>query len=452
MIEKSDYFHSVRLDEEKCKGCTNCIRTCPTEAIRVRNGKATIMNDRCIDCGECIRTCPNNAKFAVTEMLDSINSFKYKIAIPAPSFVGQFSRKYSIEKVLSGFLFLGFDEVLEVGFGADLLARAISKYLHSQGAILPRPVISSACPAVVRLIQVKYPGLVGNILPMLSPMEITARFVKEKTSKRLVLNESDIGVFFISPCPAKVTVAKQPIGADRSYVNGVIGIKDMVNHIKKNNDNFSATDGIQKASSGGIGWGRREGEAETIDILNKLSVDGIHHVSRMLEKIEEGSFRNIRYIEAQACVGGCVGGVLMTENPFLAKLKVEIVSQEVGDKNRRLLEEAELQVPLDFYLMPEKIIPRSIVSLAPEVSEAMRRLKEIEELHAELPGIDCGSCGCPTCRAFAEDVVAGLMMRMDCLFDLRERVRCLAQEIFALAEKLPHAMQEKETKGQDEQH
>ena len=50
--------HSVVLEEEKCKGCTNCIKRCPLEAIRVRSGKALILTERCIDCGECQRVCP----------------------------------------------------------------------------------------------------------------------------------------------------------------------------------------------------------------------------------------------------------------------------------------------------------------------------------------------------------------------------------------------------------
>ena len=111
-----NYFHSVKLLDTECRGCTHCIRTCPTEAIRVRNGKATIITDRCIDCGECIRTCPNNAKIAVTEQLDEINKFTYRIALPAPSFVSQFSRRYPVEKVLAGFLFLGFDQLFDCHF------------------------------------------------------------------------------------------------------------------------------------------------------------------------------------------------------------------------------------------------------------------------------------------------------------------------------------------------
>ncbi|MEW6200547.1 MAG: [Fe-Fe] hydrogenase large subunit C-terminal domain-containing protein [bacterium] len=441
--ELNKYFHSVRLVEDKCKGCTHCIRTCPTEAIRVRNGKATIIEEKCIDCGECIRTCPNDAKIAFADTLESIKKYSYKIAIPAPSLVGQFSKKYKLEKVLSAFLFLGFDEILEVGFGADLVARAATEYLQSQAIFLSKPVISSACPAVVKLIQVKYPGLAENILPMQSPMEVTAHFIKEDVSRRLGMGKADIGVFFITPCPAKVTVVKQPVGTNRSWVDGAIAVSETVNNIKMNFNRVSESAGVQKASNGGIGWGRRGGEAATVKVPNKLSVDGIHHVSSVLERIEAGGFKGINFIEAQACVGGCVGGVLMVENPFMAKLKVDIVSEQVGEKNEWLIEKAYKENPREYYLLTEKIKPRPIGRLDADMGEAMRKLQEIEALCAELPGIDCGSCGCPTCRAFAEDVVSGMMMRMDCLFDLRDRVRSLAQEISALAEKLPHAMQEK---------
>ena len=85
------YFHSVTLDESKCRGCTNCIKRCPTEAIRVRDGKAKIIKVRCIDCGECIRVCPYHAKRAVTDSFDELEKYKYNVALPAPALYGQFA-------------------------------------------------------------------------------------------------------------------------------------------------------------------------------------------------------------------------------------------------------------------------------------------------------------------------------------------------------------------------
>lgn len=439
-----NYFHSVRLIDSRCKGCTHCIRTCPTEAIRVRNGKAIIISERCIDCGACIRTCPNSAIIAVTDPLEAIHRYQYKIAIPAPALVSQFSRRYSVEKVLAGFLLLGFDRVLEVGLGADLIKRATSDYLKSAGSLLPRPVISSECPAVVRLIQVRYPGLAGNILPIQAPMALTGRYAKELTVRELGIPSSDIGVFFISPCPAKATAAKQPVGTPNSYVDGVIAISDMMNYIKANFERIRPPDTpIQAASGSGLGWGRRGGVIAGLDIPNLLAVDGIQEVSRVLEKIENGGFQNIQFMEAMACVCGCVGGVLTSENPFIAMLKLDIVAREIGQGSREAFETARRFIPKEWYDLPLKIEPRPAISLGSDVREAMKRMQEIELLCKELPDIDCGACGCPTCRAFAEDVAAGHMTRMDCLFDLRERVRSLAGELFSLAKKLPQVMRDK---------
>ena len=107
-------FHSVSLDKQKCLGCMNCIKRCPTQAIRVRHGKATIISERCIDCGECIRICPHHAKTAKSDPIEDIQKFKYKIALPAPSLYGQFNNLDDINYILTALTELGFDKVFEV--------------------------------------------------------------------------------------------------------------------------------------------------------------------------------------------------------------------------------------------------------------------------------------------------------------------------------------------------
>ena len=119
------YYHSVTLDESKCMGCTNCLKRCPTEAIRIRGGRAHIIDELCIDCGECIRTCPYHAKVAVTNPLATINRFPYKIALPAPALYGQFKELASIGSVPRGLKRMGFDEVYEVARGADIVSCAV---------------------------------------------------------------------------------------------------------------------------------------------------------------------------------------------------------------------------------------------------------------------------------------------------------------------------------------
>jgi iron only hydrogenase large subunit-like protein len=151
------YFHSVTLDFEKCKGCTNCIKRCPMEAIRVHDGKATIIEERCIDCGECIRCCPNHAKIALTDTIKKLSEYKYNIALPAPSFFGQFQNQEKIEDILNAFLRIGFDEVFEVALAAEIVAFIVHQQLLKEN--IKKPLLSSACPAVLRLIQIKFPGL-----------------------------------------------------------------------------------------------------------------------------------------------------------------------------------------------------------------------------------------------------------------------------------------------------
>lgn len=116
------FFHSVTLDKDKCVGCTNCIKRCPTQAIRVRGGKAQIISERCIDCGECVRVCPHHAKKARHDSLSMLENFKWKVAIPAPALYGQFNHLDDIDVVLTGLLEMGFDQVFEVSRAAEIVS------------------------------------------------------------------------------------------------------------------------------------------------------------------------------------------------------------------------------------------------------------------------------------------------------------------------------------------
>ena len=79
------FYHSVILKEDKCVGCTNCVKRCPTEAIRVRSGKATILPNRCIDCGTCVQVCPHQAVQSIRSEFYMLQRFQYNIAVPDPA-------------------------------------------------------------------------------------------------------------------------------------------------------------------------------------------------------------------------------------------------------------------------------------------------------------------------------------------------------------------------------
>jgi iron only hydrogenase large subunit-like protein len=443
----SDYFHSVRLSPEKCKGCVSCIKRCPTEAIRIRGGKAKITEARCIDCGECIRRCANHAKAAVTDSLADLKGYSYNIALPAPALYAQFGPDIPVPTILESLRLIGFDEVFEVARGAEIVTAAIQNYLKQTG--VKRPAISSACPAVVRLVQVKFPELIDHLIPIDAPVEVAASVVRAARSRKLNIPPERIGVWFITPCPAKMTAVKQPLGADKSNITGAISIAhvygEMLKHITEAARNVTA----ERATADGAGWAVAGGEVSAVGAKHAMIVDEIHNVSDILEQVALGKLANVEYIEGLACAGGCIGGPLTVENRFVA----------ANNMNRRLekmREEDRLHKlgPLNGYPEVEvgerrAIEPRPIMRLDDDVFKAIYKVELMEKLLKMLPGLDCGSCGSPNCKALAEDIAQGTASETDCVFKLREKVRDLAKEMVDLAEKLPPPL-EKELGGEKE--
>ena len=428
------YFHSVRLDKEQCKGCTNCIKRCPTEAIRVRDGKARIIEELCVDCGECIRTCPNHAKIAIEDSLENLKNFKYKIALPAPSFYGQFDSKYSLEEVLEALLMVGFDDVFEVALAAEAVTMAINSYIQDNQK--NKPLISQACPAVVGLIQVRFPLLLEHVIPIDSPMNIAAMCAKKKALSN-GYDIEEVGAFFITPCPGKITSIRQPSTENQIYVDGAISISAIFGQVLKLLKDVKGKGKLQKASGIGIGWGSSGGEVKALASGTKLAVDGIHNVISVLEQVEKGELKDIDYLECQACLGGCIGGSLVVKNPFLARVRLnQLVDEKTIPKQQNHLS----TVNISDCLLKGKPQPRKIRSLDEDLSEALVKMEKLERTLEELPGLDCSSCGCPNCRALAEDIVKGLALETDCVFKLRKRVEILAEEVLQLARKVPPAM------------
>lgn len=420
-MEKERYWHSVTLERDICKGCTNCLKPCPTQAIRVQNGKAKILKERCIDCGECIRVCPYHAKKAVTDQFDILEKYQYTVALVAPAFYGQFSKTEDCNLILNALTLLGFDDVYEVARGAQEISRK-TRELLAEGN-LKAPVISSACPAVSKLIAVRFPNLIENIIPLRSPMEVSAEAARKEAMEKTGLDSQDIGVIFISPCPAKATAVKDGVTVKRSFVDGVISFKDTYLKMAQKIGNIENIKKLSRSGSLGIRWATSGGEAEASGAERRISVDGIHNVIQVLEDIEDDKLSDILYVEALACPGGCVGGPLTAENNFVARSRIERLCAS-------LAEESEATFPDSVNRMwdyPPHYRP--VMKLSDDVREAMQMAIELEEIEERLPGLDCGSCGSPCCRALAEDIVRGYAKESDCIFVMRERLRELLEKV-----------------------
>ena len=411
------YFHSVELDADKCCGCTNCLKRCPTEAIRIHNKKAQILSERCIDCGECIRICPHHAKHAHSNTLDDIKGYKVKVAIPAPALFGQFNNLDDIDIVLTGLHAIGFDYIFEVSRAAELVSELTRNLIRENK--LNKPIISSACPAIVRLIKIRFPELCDNVMPILAPMEIAAKLARDEVMSKTGLSHDEIGVFFITPCAAKVTEVNSPTLGSKSECDGAIAISKIYPELTQAMDHLKVVEPLSHSGLIGVGWATSGGESAAMLGEKYLAADGIENVIRVLEELEDDHIKDVDFIELNACAGGCVGGVLTVENPYVAQARIQnlrkfmpVSLNHLEDKNiNDMMWKDELTFNAESFRLDEDIV------------KAMDMMEQMEEICATLPGLDCGSCGAPTCRAMAEDIVKGNAKETDCIFKLKEKIQ-----------------------------
>lgn len=443
----SVYKHSVSLDIEKCKGCTACLKRCPTEAIRIHDGHAVINSVRCIDCGECIKVCSSKAKKATHDSLSVLNDYKYTVALPAPSFYGQFDNLDNIGYIIKGLHDIGFDDVFEVACAAELVSAYTRKYINRED--IKKPVISSACPAITRIISMNYPYLCENIMPILPPIDIAAMLAKEKAMREHPeLDEADIGIIFISPCPAKVSYVKNNFAGERNYVSATVSVRDvyfaLLDVMKRGEE-----DPIENTEAGviGIGWASTGGESTAILNDRYLAADGIENCIRVLDRIDSSDIHNLDFVELNACNGGCVGGAMTVANPYIAQARLKSLRRYLPVSPNR---PASDWIP-DKYFQEKQVEYNPYSALSSDRKTAMRMMRDIEEITKKLPGLDCGSCGAPTCMAFAEDIVKKETCADECTVILRRilREKGIGKELFYSEIDLPDCRNNNEENGDD---
>jgi iron only hydrogenase large subunit-like protein len=334
---------------------------------------------------------------------------------------------------------LGFDEVYEVAKAAEIVSKATKKLINNEKPKLP--LISSACPAVVRLIQVR--------LKLESPMEVAANIARDKAMKRENLSKEDVGVFFITPCAAKMTSVMAPYERESSSVSGVISIRDIYLPVLNNLMKQKKVESLGAAGFEGIRWANSGGESLALGTDSFLAVDGIHEVITILEEVENDKLEDVIFMEALACKGGCLGGPLTIENCYVAKTKLKKHIDEAKEKAISNMDQDDIYDNIDW---TGNVKYKPVLKLDDDMEIAMKKLESLQQIENELPGLDCGACGAPSCRALAEDIVRGMANETDCLFKLRDRVRSLANQMMELEAIMPPVMdKESNNKAQDEE-
>ena len=394
-----------------------CMRHCPSQAIRVRGGKATIMEELCIDCGKCLSVCPSGAVVLISDPIAKLPKFKYKVVVPGPALYSQFDpsiHPYIIHLALKQ---LGFDDVVDVNTSSLALGNALLEYIKGYKGRLP--LISSYCPSIVRLIQVKYPDLVELIVPMDVPREMTAREIKRHFPPKLGIKPEEIGVTYLANCPAKIVSIRQPAEKAESWFDDVISIQDtypiLLPHVVNVKEGFDPSM-VPADFSFSSGWSSTGSIIRSIKAENWLAVSGIDHVMKILDDIENSRLRNVVFVEALAHMFGCLGGPLNVENPYVAQSNSNKQRHKYENHPDREHEDVQRKLREGYYSLEHPILPRPTEYFDTDLQTSIKRMKERERVYQKLRQIDCGCCGSPTCKVFAEDFVRGQVKLTDCIF------------------------------------
>ena len=360
-----------------------------------------------------------NAIYIEQDDFETIYNFKCPVILVPSIFSAQFPEKVSQRAILSAIYHLGFQYVYEVEKSVDVIKEVINEHLRDDE--VEKPIISSFCPAIVRLIQVKYPSLVPNLLLTKPPLDMTAIYIRKILTER-GLKPEDIGIFYVAPCAAKIAAIKSPVGEEKSNIDGVINMNYLYNKVFRiikqgeytlREDEFD----FHPISKNSILWSLTGGEIKDIPMGRNLAIDEVHNVSAFLDKLENEDLDGIDFLELRACDESCAGGILCAGNRFLiaerqkkrAKKRPKIVTPQENN----LLNYKEF---LRENMTVGEVQPRSMDKLDDNISIAMRKMKKVFEITNDLPQVDCRICGYQTCKALAEAVVNNVADIRQCIF------------------------------------
>jgi Na+-translocating ferredoxin:NAD+ oxidoreductase RNF subunit RnfB len=415
--------HGFRIDPEKCDGKMSCMRACPTHAIRVKDGKASVISELCIDCGLCLGVCTTGAISATTIKFADLDRFKFKVAVASPALFTQFGLRSTPAHVGKALLEIGFDAVWEYAVDIALVDRAITDVLKKWPG--PFPLISNSCPVVVRLIQVAYPSMIEHLIPVEAPRELAARELKRKYSREMGLKPEEIAAIYITPCQAKGISILYPAEEAESYLDGAVSIAEIYNELQtKMREGASSPDAPKDVvdSSELLYWGAPEGEFPKLSREQYLPLTGLTDVMKVFNDIEKGRIRNVEFLECHACPGGCIGGNLTVQNLYVARGKNLYLHANMPKPGSDFEKEVNRRYAIEDFSLRGSVKPRLTEGEAIDLRERVMRRKRAEEVLRALPSLNCGLCGAPTCKNHAEDVAASRAELQDCVFLSADRI------------------------------
>jgi len=368
----------------RCQKCLKCLRVCPVEAISIKDERVKINKSRCINCGKCVDTCVNQGLLAKGSTLADMEHYDVKIALVPSSLIASAATPDQIEELFGAIKSLGFDEVVDLSPYDGAIVQEIRREIDRQDDAY---LISSFCPVINRLIEVKYPMLLDNMIPQYRSSEMAARKIRNETSKL----DKSVGIFQLCECIAKLPATRYPYGNADSSIDHALSIVDLFPRISKELGKHRETvnpspDGLRYTSLTHFAHKGMESKV--------LFADGLEKVQLALDLAEFGQLKGKHYLHLSNCINGCVGGNLLWGNPFEATQHIAAHLKSVTGTNADVIFEAS-EDSLDE------------VNERKSIQERLLEYARVNAQLEQLPGYDCGACGFASCRRMAEEIVAG---------------------------------------------
>jgi signal transduction histidine kinase/iron only hydrogenase large subunit-like protein len=403
-IKRNSLITTVK---DKCRVCYTCVRECPVKAIRIINGQAEIINEKCIGCGNCVRVCSQGAKVfldcssATEQLLSSENKV---IACIAPSFPAEFVDIADYKSLVGMIKELGFDKVIEVGFGADLIAEKYKSLINSDEA---KTYISSDCPAIVFYIEQYHPDLIKNLSPIASPMVATTRVIRKKYG-------ADTKVVFIGPC-----IAKKAESDEVDEVITYIELRELFAYHNITPENVKACRFDAPEAGKGSILAVTRGLLQTINKNDSIiegeiiNASGQNNFKELISEFEEGKL-DVKYMELLCC-NGCIMGPGMSQKNDRYTKRIQIrdyVRQKFANFDQESWEAnynefKDIDLTQTFSAFDRRPIQPSETDIQ-KVLLGMGKKNQSDYLN-------CGACGYHTCREHAIAIIQGLAEIEMCL-------------------------------------
>lgn len=377
--------------ENECQDCYKCVRHCHCKAIRIIDGKASVITENCVACGECVKVCPSHAKMIRSELarLRQMLGREQKLyASIAPSFTAFFPGT-TIGQLAAALKKIGFAGVAETAVGAQCVSSQTAKFLQETDLPL---VISSACPACVDYIRKYLPEYTANIVPMHSPVMAHCRMIKDRFGE-------DCKVIFFGPCAAKKNEADRhpellALAMTFNVLEELLNEHDIVPISEEPAELLmdAAEEGRFYAIEGGMNDTLRDGN----NTVRYLSVSGLENLDRMLKLYRGTAGSRKIFLEALACPGGCINGPVI---PASAAGSMDVIAEtdristmEPSSRRdaRENIADTFRSAPLEKDLTTER-----------ELTIALARVGKF----TREDELNCGGCGYNTCREFAEALI-----------------------------------------------